>query len=568
MASMAAVINLLSIVPHEHHEVKLISALNKFFNFDHNIFLLDSSDHRQFIDNSAQGVITPQTVYKIYDTLEALDGIQEIQSKNTFLIIALQCINVAEAETFNLLTRVKEIQQFNRNIKIGLFSSQPIADDDLLALFEWCWHHRIINVFEAHRDETFLAIFTYNPFETFDLINLNGSATFDHYFMRQNTNFQQHPIQLRMTEKVWLSDKNVWFVVLLVMNASYTEIYRDYDLGPSDSLNSTIDAETSLFYQNFVSRVKMYPMIIDPIVVVVPEALPYSEFVQFLRTAISSTVLGYSLITVALVIFLLSFFRYTKVKRILFFQSVVDVVNLLLNDNASIRYQRLSRKEILLIVPLTFNGFMIVNCIVSYLQSYLTSAFLQPQINSIEEIYESSYPIIAPFAFVANFSIDVLNSLSNVGDFSGKIIVLDILQYEKELAEFNTSVSYLMTLSYAQNIIRFQKEMNLRGFHIFELHIYREIGSYNVNDEFPFIPRLNEVIDWVRSAGLYEKWCKEEFIVTEKEIRRHLKIFPNDGRTSPETFSVPQFILYGWGLSIIVFVLEIICKNFKLFRKP
>lgn len=126
----------------------------------------------------------------------------------------------------------------------------------------------------------------------------------------------------------------------------------------------------------------------------VPEALPYSEFTSYLQTITSDPFFGYSLIAITIVILILTTFRYIDYKKIVFFESTADVLNLLINDNGNIQYRKLSRIEILLIVPLTLMGFVIVNNVFSTLQSYLTRPYLKPQIKTIEDIYQSQLLIL------------------------------------------------------------------------------------------------------------------------------------------------------------------------------
>lgn len=72
---------------------------------------------------------------------------------------------------------------------------------------------------------------------------------------------------------------------------------------------------------------------------------------------------------------------------------MADVLNLLMYDNVSIQYQKLYLIKVFLILPLTFLGLVIVNEILSALQSHLTQPFMKLQIDSIEDIYNSSIPI-------------------------------------------------------------------------------------------------------------------------------------------------------------------------------
>lgn len=65
------------------------------------------------------------------------------------------------------------------------------------------------------------------------------------------------------------------------------------------------------------------------------------------------------------------------------------LLNLVLNDNGAIDYQLLTCVEALLIVPLTFVGMIFVNGMLSNLQSYITNKIIQPQIDTVEDIYRS-----------------------------------------------------------------------------------------------------------------------------------------------------------------------------------
>lgn len=155
----------------------------------------------------------------------------------------------------------------------------------------------------------------------------------------------------------------------------------------SELLKNTTDVLPEMFLKFEGTAYDVYPMGTLTLMIIVPKALPYSEFSSYLRNVASDTFVGCSVIAIAATTLLLIFIRYNKRKKFLFFQSVTDVLNLLMNDNGYIEYQRLSRVEVSLIVPLTFFGLVFVNGILSNLQSYLTRPILQPQINTIAYIY-------------------------------------------------------------------------------------------------------------------------------------------------------------------------------------
>lgn len=218
------------------------------------------------------------------------------------------------------------------------------------------------------------------------MINITGRS--DNSFLNRNINFQQHPIRMgfNFDPNLGYSKENVWLAVLRVLNASFTNDERTYSSLEEFYENGT-DVIPKLVVQNKLSLFNLYPMYSDYMVIVVPESLPYPEFTAYIRTAMSDKFFGYFLIVIVTVILLLSFFRYIKRKKFLFVQSAVDVVNLLMSDNGAIKYPLLNRLEGFLIVPFTFVGLIFVNGILSTLQSHLTQPFLQPQINTLEEVY-------------------------------------------------------------------------------------------------------------------------------------------------------------------------------------
>lgn len=81
------------------------------------------------------------------------------------------------------------------------------------------------------------------------------------------------------------------------------------------------------------------------------------------------------------------------------FQSEADVVNVPMNDNGAIKYPFLSRYEACLLLPLTFVGLIFVNGILSSLQSFLTRPIRQPQINTVEDMYQSQILITTTHEF-------------------------------------------------------------------------------------------------------------------------------------------------------------------------
>lgn len=573
MKEITTIINLLSVIRLEYQEQVLISELNNFFNFDHNIFLVDSSANiDRFINNAETIKYTPQNVYifkKVGENITGLYSLSNIKSKNAFLIVVPDSSNVES--NFNVIRKVQRLQI---NLKIGVFFSHTISTEDLKKLFEWCWRYRIINIFaatypkatQASRTEIKLNVFTFNPFGTFDVVNIAGSNAYSSFFLNQNSNFQQH--QLRVIwrlQSVKPSDRKLWSEIIRVMNISFSKIFMNTSVSRSESFeNSTIDivAECGgINYQTIAYQI-MYPMEMDTVIIVVPEALPYESFSSYLHTVTADSFFGYSLIVIVSTMALLSYFRYMKHKTILFFKSAADVANLLMNDNGAIKYHLLPRIEAFLLVPLTFVGLVIVNGILSNLQSHLTQPFMQPQINKIEDMYKQPLNISISQKSIKTVVVNVLNNLSNVGNWSDKISVMEWQFMEPQITTFNSSISFVTTLAYAKALVRIQKLLNIRGYYITDLHINTRMAAYIVNDAFPFIDRFNEIVNWIRSAGLYEKWRREDFTDQDNYIiLRNRRILRNQVEIDTEQFPLPMFLVYGWCASIIVLIVEIIWKK-------
>lgn len=89
MKILTTVLILVPIICGDNREQKLIGQLNELFNFDHNIFLLNSSvDIDRFVNGRSRGECTPKSVYVfkiIDDDITGLDALTEIKSSRSLL---------------------------------------------------------------------------------------------------------------------------------------------------------------------------------------------------------------------------------------------------------------------------------------------------------------------------------------------------------------------------------------------------------------------------------------------------------------------------------------------------
>lgn len=202
-----------------------------------------------------------------------------------------------------------------------------------------------------------------------------------------------------------------------------------------------------------------------------------------------------------------------------------------------------------------------MNGILSILQSYLTQPILQVQIDTIEDLYYSLTPILSPNEYWLKKETELLNNLLKPrlihGDFSDRMRLSNNSEIVHQYL-LDTPISFTEFESIAKIICKYKR------YHVTQLQLSWIWYSYNLRYDFPFIERINEVIQWVRVAGLYDKWWRDEY-----QNNINMIISTNIGMKSDiEEFQVPMFIVYGWVASGIVLIIEIIWKKYKtsLFR--
>ncbi|KAG4067608.1 hypothetical protein HA402_005380 [Bradysia odoriphaga] len=93
---------------------------------------------------------------------------------------------------------------------------------------------------------------------------------------------------------------------------------------------------------------------------------------------------------------------------------------------------------------------------------------------------------------------------------------------------YNRSMGYLSSLHTANQLLRIQKKLGIKGYHITERRIANFFNSYIVHEAFPFIERLNEIIQRLQSAGLYDEWDRRNQYLSDKAfLEQKLELFAN-----------------------------------------
>lgn len=481
------------------------------------------------------------------------------------------------------MTKIKDFQRVNNNLKIGLFLSHALPSIDyLLQFFQWCWQNSILDIFIAYpllegTEESnsghFLNIYTFNPFGIYELINLTDSDSVDNYFPRICHNLRQHPIRIAAHDDINTfiyskhgvkgdfggPDGKLFQTIFRFINASYTMVkFLDITDGQDIqqmALNGTIDLGPQPSRISNVKPIYLYPIYIDTVAIVVPSALPYSEFTEYLQTFASDNTFYISLVSIPILIVALTTFRYVERNRFLLFQSMADVVNLFMNDNMSIDYRNLFHVECFIILPLTMAGFVIINVVLSILTSYLTRPMDQPEINTFDDIERSPFTVMVPTKKNMEQLLQVFKNNWNI-DWSHKMTSSSLEEFFRQILSFNTSICFVYWGTKVKNLLEHQKRLNIRGFRIPTQTISQSVYSYVVPVDYPLRDCFNEIIQRVMSAGLYWKWTDEsyfEFIEKGFFSETHVK----DAERGAEKYYVPIFIVYGWIGSAILFVIEI-----------
>ncbi|XP_037050323.1 uncharacterized protein LOC119084448 [Bradysia coprophila] len=313
------------------------------------------------------------------------------------------------------------------------------------------------------------------------------------------------------------------------------------------------------------NRLDVYPIMLIHENIIVPEAEPYSNFGAYLQMLTTNDFFAYCAGALTLIVIILSACRYIKQGKILFFQSLIDVLNLLINDNGYINYQRLSRAEAFLIGSLTFVGFIVVNGYLSDLQSYFTKPFLQPQLKTVTDIYNSPLTIAVSEDWADEVA-EIVAHRSTHKDWTNKIRVIQRDKFSYQYWKFDTSTSYVMSAIDFDMMSRIQRRLNIRGFYDTGVTVLAYLLTFPVLDSFLFFDKLNEIIHWTYSSGLLYQWIRETFYQTEKIILTYNRKRLENQQQTVEVVQIDfsMIIIYGWIAGVIILIIEILWnKNFR-----
>ncbi len=553
--------------------MNLINRLNEFFAFDHNIFFLDSNTSSNIVKNrSILAGIVPKSVYNFdHHRVDNSNGTEmttfdDVMGKNTLLIVITECIEFKNNS--ELLAEMKKIRYSKVTVKIGVILKRSVTSTYVIErFFRWSWSAGIVNIFVAfysniEEAEMTFNVFRFDPFGTFELINVTDCESVESNFPDEIPNYREQPFRMKafIGEPAFFQDFMFWDTVVRVFNASISIIDLNFD-------NMTVDSEpTDIWINDFITASfnVVYPHRVVALILFVPHAQPYSNIVAYLQNATWTLLFAYAFLVIAAGSVVLTISDYLQTNKMLLLHNVIDVINILMNDNGAIRYGRLRRAEIFVIVPLTFTGLIVSNGILSVFQSYLAVPIFEPQINTIEDLFKSSIPIVT-YIDEENM-VDFLEHHSQHGGWSNRVHGIEFSNLWKEGKSFNNSIAFLV-YDDVHVILDVQSRLNIKAFHLItETQWSKMMFSYCPDRVFPFIKAIDDLIHRLQSAGLMAKWIRDKYELSMKDT---LKINLNrqhktKNESESEQLFVPAIIWCGWIASAIYFCCEIIWKKMEL----
>lgn len=206
-----------------------------------------------------------------------------------------------------------------------------------------------------------------NPFGTFEIVNVTKRTSTEDIFPGKVPNFRKHPIRFSIYEELDFSLQDEIFrgVVIEKFNATMHAIIKNF------GAENKAESDMFLFVQPLdQAGFAIYPHQLTQSVMMISYGSRVIGFAAILKNVTSKNIFGYALIVIVVSCFVLTVSTYTQTRKFLLFETITDVLNLLMNDNGNIRYQQLRLAHIMIIVPLTFIGCVVVNGVLSLVLTY------------------------------------------------------------------------------------------------------------------------------------------------------------------------------------------------------
>ncbi len=168
-------------------------------------------------------------------------------------------------------------------------------------------------------------------------------------------------------------------------------------------------------------------------------------------------------------------------------------------------------------------------------------------------------PILTLSTYFKTALIDTLSNQTKYTDWSNRIFIVNITELNNRRDLYDRSAMYLTIERLSDRLVNVQKIMQIKGYRAVERGIMKAIVIFPVNQEFPFIERLNNILHRMKSSGLYNYLqLQQDMKDSNKILKLNRDYLGNKTETIGNSDMFPIFIAYGWFVGIVLFVVEII----------
>lgn len=564
-----------------------VQKLNKFYNFDNNIFLFTDPAVLQKViyDNDVSRTTTVLFKGKNSERIN-LFRIALSCGKNCVLFVFKNHVSTStkpfqlNATEFNA---TMQLLYWNRKIKVGFIITTDVVNAGSMKfvkdIIDWSWSNLLIDMFVLLRTDDNDQVFTFNPYKSKDEIIQIEPNQLWMYFHEKSSNLYGYQMRLTFSVEVDFliytskgfksKDGKMCEYILNGLNATYSA-----RINATQAWNSFVrqviagEADFSprrYSIQNIhvpVSRVFTYPVGTEKYILLVPSARPYNQFGAFFKNFTINNSIINIMGPILLIIAILWAFKAFKYRESMLLQSVVEVIGLLFTVDVEGTRNLTDMDVRLFLVSLSVGGFFFMNTILSIFISLLLQPLMHSEINSFDQFDETSLKIKVPSAEFVSHMLEL--AALNKRDWKNRIEVSkSINENVNQIYNYDTRFAYYYSSIRTDILLERQRRLPIRGFHVPRQYLRTALNAYAIGSRAPFRERVDYLIMQAFSAGLYDKWKRDTFgNLTETGYFDRFEVINDE---LEQTFAIPFMIFYGYVLSIVVFLFE--CGYFNLKKR-
>lgn len=566
----------------------LVQKLNKFYNFDHNIYIFTDRFtmlQEELYDNDVPSTYLLLRYSSSKDYSYRYFRIADSDPKNCILFVFTNASPSTKtfqsnATEFNV---TMQLSYWNRKIKVGFIVTTDVVNEGSMKfvkdIIDWSWSNLLIDMFVLLRSDGYDQVFTFNPYKYKDEIIQVEPNQLRMYFQDKSSNLYGYKLHLSFpVESDFLlytrnefksKDGKLCEYILHGLNATYyvtinaTHTWNSF-------VQQVIARESDFSPRRFsvqyihvpVSRVYTYPVGNEKYILLLPSAVPYNEFQAFLKNFTTHNSIVKIIVPIMLIIAILWTFKAFKYRESMLFRSVVDVLGLLFTLDVNGTRNCTDMDVRLFVISLSVGGFFFMNTILSLFISLLMQPIMQSEINTYDQFDQTSLKIKVPNLEFLPHMLDL--AALNKRAWKNRIEVAKSSNDNiYQIYTYNTKYAYYFSSTRTYLLLQRQKYFSLRGFHVPQESLGTALNAYAIGARAPFRERVDYLIMQAFSVGLYDKWTRDTYTnLTKSGYFDRFKIVKEEPE---QIFAIPVIILYGYLLSIVVFLFE--CGYFNLKKR-